>query len=252
MDITAAAMLPAQLASRVTDTALFTYYDDQSGERTELSVAQLGGWAARTMRLLQQGCGLGTGSRVAILLPPHWQTAAVFLGAWAAGMATTFHPVPGLPATSSGGRETFDATFVSAKRVGDWLEDKPEARHQFVLGLTADAFAGSGDPTGYRDYLTEAGRYPDSMPSPSDLAANGPALVDDSPYEEWDRLTQSIVESLGLRPGDRLLIDAAKHEHPVWWLLAPLAVGASVVLCANLDPALIAERSSAERVTRIL
>ncbi len=57
---------------------------------------------------------------------------------------------------------------------------------------------------------------------------------------------------LDLRAGDRLLIDAAEHEHPLKWLLAPLAAGASVVLCANLDPATVAARTAAEGVTRIL
>lgn len=35
-------------------------------------------------------------------------------------------------------------------------------------------------------------------------------------------------------------------------LLAPLAAGASVVLCANLDPERITSRVTAERVTRVL
>jgi hypothetical protein len=49
-----------------------------------------------------------------------------------------------------------------------------------------------------------------------------------------------------------VLVDAAGHEHPLKWQLAPLAVGASVVLCANLDPANVDARAAAERVTRVL
>jgi hypothetical protein len=49
-----------------------------------------------------------------------------------------------------------------------------------------------------------------------------------------------------------LLIDAGEHEHPLKWLLAPFAVGASVVLCANLDPAMVDARAAAEHVTRVL
>jgi hypothetical protein len=41
------------------------------------------------------------------------------------------------------------------------------------------------------------------------------------------RLPQSV--SLDLRAGNRLLINAAEHEHPATWLLAPLAAGAAVV-----------------------
>ena len=36
------------------------------------------------------------------------------------------------------------------------------------------------------------------------------------------------------------------------WLLAPLSVGASVVLCASLDPADVQSRAAAERATKVL
>jgi hypothetical protein len=61
-----------------------------------------------------------------------------------------------------------------------------------------------------------------------------------------------VAVSLDLRAGYRLSIDAAEHEHLLKWLLAPLAVGASVALCANLDPATVSDRAAAEHVTRVL
>ncbi len=59
-----------------------TYYDDASAERIELSAATLANWAAKTGNLLRDELGAGAGSRVAVLLPAHWQTAAVLFGAW--------------------------------------------------------------------------------------------------------------------------------------------------------------------------
>jgi hypothetical protein len=56
----------------------------------------------------------------------------------------------------------------------------------------------------------------------------------------------------GLRTGDRVLVDVAAHEQPVQWLFAPLSVGASILLCANLDSARLAERAAAEGVTHVL
>jgi hypothetical protein len=56
----------------------------------------------------------------------------------------------------------------------------------------------------------------------------------------------------GIVPGDRVLIDAARTEEPLLWLLAPLSVGAAVVLCANIDPADVRNRARAEGVTKIL
>ena len=59
-----------------------TYYDDAAGERIELSAVTLANWAAKTGNLLRDELGAGPGSRVAILLPAHWQTAAVLFGVW--------------------------------------------------------------------------------------------------------------------------------------------------------------------------
>ncbi len=59
-----------------------TYYDDATGERIELSAVTLANWAAKTGNLLRDELGGGAGSRVAVLLPAHWQTAAVLFGVW--------------------------------------------------------------------------------------------------------------------------------------------------------------------------
>lgn len=233
---------------------LITYYDDATGERTSLSAAALGGWAARTAGLLRDGCGLGPGGRAAVLLPPHWQTAAVLLGAWSVGVTVSLRPAAtaGLPVLEPGGDEPLDASFVAGDRLGSWLEDIPSARHRFVLGLGAHAAPLGEVPTGYLDYLAEVRRYPDTTPAYAAIRATDLATADGTSYQEFRSLAQAVAQSLGLRPGDRLLVDAAEHEHPASWLLAPLVAGASVVLCANLDPAVVRARSAAEGVTRVL
>ena len=57
-----------------------TYYDDATGERIELSAVTLANWAAKTGNLLRDELAAGPFSRVAVLLPAHWQTAAVLFG----------------------------------------------------------------------------------------------------------------------------------------------------------------------------
>jgi uncharacterized protein (TIGR03089 family) len=209
---------------------VLVYRDDATGERTELSATELGGWAARTAALLVDGCGTGKGARAAVLLPPHWQTAAVLLGAWSAGVAVEFRPwatagiAPALPGL-------LDAAFVSRARLDSWLEAVPAARHRFVLGLGPVA---APPPDGYRDYLAEVARYPDTPPAYRSIGRDDTASPDGTSYREWADIAQGIADSLGLRAGDRLLVDAGRHEQPVAWLLAPLVVGASVVLCANI------------------
>jgi uncharacterized protein (TIGR03089 family) len=85
----ASAVLTTLLAGGVAgaERPLLTYCDDATGERIDLTAMELGGWAARTAGLLRQGCHLEPGDRAAVLLPPHWQTAAVLLGAWSIGVA---------------------------------------------------------------------------------------------------------------------------------------------------------------------
>jgi uncharacterized protein (TIGR03089 family) len=246
--------LPGGGAAAAAARPLLTYYDDATGERTDLTAAALGGWAARTAALLHEGCELGTGDRVAVLLPPHWQTAAVLLGAWSAGVAVSFRlaATAGLPELGPGADEPLDATFVARPRIDDWLDHVPDARHRFVLGLAPGAAPLPEVPAGYRDYIAELGRYPDSLPAYATIRRTDAATVDGTSYGQWGSVAQGIATSLDLRASDRLLVDAAEHEHPIKWLLAPLSVGASVVVCANLDPDAVPDRVAAEGITRVL
>ena len=57
--IAAFAAVMASDASR----PLLTYFDDATGERTELSAATLGNWIAKTANLVTDGAGLGLTER---------------------------------------------------------------------------------------------------------------------------------------------------------------------------------------------
>lgn len=200
---------------------LLTWYDDASGDRTELSGTTLDNWVEKTANLLVDGSGLGPGDRAAVLLPPHWQTAAVLLGCWAAGVEVVTHP---------GG---VDVLFAAADRVGE-ARDWP-AGDQFALALAPFALPMREVPDGWQDYVVAVRAFGDVFPAyPRGVADELPA------------------DPFGLAAGDRVLIDAAAHPDPRDWLLAPLAAGASVVLCGNLDPAKVAARIASEKVTRDL
>lgn len=236
------------------DRPLLTYYDDATGERVDLTAAELGGWAARTASLLRDGCRMAAGDRAAVLLPPHWQTAAVLLGAWSLGIAVSYRPwaTAGLPATGPGAGDPFDAVFVSGQRLDSWLEEVPPATHRFVLHLDRGGTAPSGTPAGYRDYLTEVRRYPDDIPAYAAVRDTDPASPDGTTYQEWEALARGLATTMDLHAGDRLLVDATRNEQPVAWLLAPLTASATVVLCANLDHNALDDRIAAEGVTRVL
>ncbi len=245
------AALPTLPAVRV-DQPLLTYLDAQSGERTELTAAELGDWSARVAGLLRDECGLAPGSRVAVLLPPHWRTAAVLLGAWSVGMAVSFRPraTAGLPVLEPGGDRPYDAVFVTPERLDDWLEDVPDGLHRYLVGTGPVPLADL--PAGWLDWSVEVLRHAEHQADGPMLYASDPASPDGTSYAEWGLVAKAVADQLDLRVGDRLLVDTAEHDQPLKWLLAPLSAGASVVLGANLDPVARDALAAAEKVTRVL
>jgi uncharacterized protein (TIGR03089 family) len=182
-----------------------------------------------------------------VLLPPHWLTAAALLGAWSAGIAVSFRlsATAGLPVLEPGAGDPLDVTFVAADRIGSWLEDVPSAPHQF-------SFFAQEPPPGYRDFLAEARTHSGNVPAYGRTRRTDAASADGTTYGQWGNLAGELAGQLGLRAGDRLLVDAGEHEHPVKWLLTPLAAGASVVVCANAAPEAFTARIDSERATHVL
>jgi uncharacterized protein (TIGR03089 family) len=236
--------IPQALADAVRrdpTTPLLTWYDDATGDRTELSGATLDNWVSKTANLLVDGLGLGPGDTAAVLLPPHWQTAAVALGVSAAGLVADL-----------GGRpQPVDVLFTCPER-GSEAAGWPAA-DRYATGLLPLAMPLREIPPGFVDYVTEVRNHGDHFRgapvSPDDPALTGPAPL--SHLAVLRTATERAAE-LGIAAGDRVLIDTRAHPDPVDWLYAPLAVGASVVLCANLDPAKVTARAEAEKVTVLL
>jgi uncharacterized protein (TIGR03089 family) len=209
---------------------LLTYYDDATGERTELSGATLANWVAKTANLLVDGLGLGTGDVAGVALPPHWQTAAVLLGCWSAGLAVDLEP-----AGRAG--KTVEVGFASADRL-----DQVRADETYALAL--DPFGlgfRTGAPGGAQDYNEMVRGYGDHFSPITPVTPTTRALDDGRTHGDL------VAQAPPAQRGDRLLIDADAHPDPVYWLVAPLLAGASVVLCRNLDRARVSERLAAER-----
>lgn len=234
-------VLPGLLAAADPTRPVLTYYDDASGERTELSGATVDNWVAKTANLLVDGCGLGTGDRAAVWLPPHWQTAVILFGCWSAGLTVTG---PGAGTEPAGGVRV-DVVFAAADRV----TGAPDAPDRYALGLAPMAMPLAVVPDGWSDYVVEVRGHGDRFggyPRPADPA------TPDATHDELCARARRRAEALGLANGDRVLVDAGTHTDPLEWLLAPLAAGASVVLCGHLDPVRLADRRAAERITREL
>ncbi|MBW6437402.1 AMP-dependent synthetase [Actinoplanes hulinensis] len=230
---------------------LITYYDDATGERTGLTAAELGVWVAATAALLSGECGLRRGSRAGVLLPPHWQTAAVLLGAWAAGIEVSFRGwgAAGLDPDTG---PALDVTFVERRRVGSWLEDVPPAPYQFVLGLAPGGAPSPDVPHGYRDFPPAARAHLGTPPPSDGVAVGEAATVDGTTFGEYGAAAAAVAGARGIAAGDRVLVDTAACEEPLIWLMAPLTAGASIVLCSNMDRSRWDDRITSEGITRFL
>ncbi|OBK94817.1 TIGR03089 family protein [Mycobacterium asiaticum] len=213
-----------------------TYYDDATGERIELSAVTLANWAAKTANLLRDEMGAGPTSRIAVLLPAHWQTAAVLFGVWWIGAEAVLDG----PA---------DLALCTLDRL-DEADDAVAGGEVAVLSLDPFGRPVADLPVGVTDYATAVRVHGDQIvPEPQP----GPALAGQSPAQLLTACAQSAAKQ-GLTSSDRVLSTATweRPEQLVDGLLAILSVGGSLVQVANPDAAALPRRIEMEKVTRVL
>jgi uncharacterized protein (TIGR03089 family) len=221
---------------------LLTWYDDATGERTELSGATLANWVAKTANMLVDGCGLGVGSTAAVLTPPHWQTAALLLGVWTAGLViTSSQGTASSPGTASS-HAAADVAFVPPGQPAS-------APDTFAVGLHPFAMPVRDLPPGVQDWVSSArvhGDFYGGPLPPDDAPALGPLT-----QTGLVSLATSRADALGLAAGSRVLITVDDHPDPVDWLLAPIVAGCTLVACAHPDPSTLEKRATVERAVLI-
>lgn len=213
-----------------------TYYDDANGERIELSAATLANWAAKTGNLLRDEFGAGPASRVAVLLPAHWQTAAVLFGVWWIGAEVLL--------------EAGDADIALC--TADRLDEADTTGAAEVAVLSLDPFGRPAPdlPVGVTDYATAVRVHGDQIVAERNP---GPALAGRS-VDQVLASCQKSATTRGLTAADRVLSTASwdRPDDLIDSLLAVLAVGGSLVQVANADPAALPRRMETEKVTRLL
>jgi uncharacterized protein (TIGR03089 family) len=212
-----------------------TYYDDATGERIELSTVTLANWAAKTGNLLRDELGAGPGTRVAVLLPAHWQTAAVLFGIWWIGAEVV------LDGTSA------DLGLCTAGRLAE-ADDAVGAGEIAVLSLDPFGKPVADLPVGVTDYATAVRVHGDQI-SPErnpGLALDGRSVAD----VLADARTSATRQ--GFAAGDRVMSMAGwdDADELIDHLAAVFAIGASLVQVANPDPTALDRRRQMEKVTR--
>jgi uncharacterized protein (TIGR03089 family) len=243
-DRTPADLLRSALAAEP-GRPLVTYYDDTTGERVELSAATLANWVAKTANLLQDELGAEPGDRVALLLPAHWQTAAWLLACAATGTVADIGGDPAAAAVAVAGPDRLaEARACPGERI--------------ALGLRPLGARFPQVPEGFTDYAVAVPGQPDDFAAWEPPGPGDPALaVDGHELTGAELLERAAADAaaLGLVAGDRLM---SQLDYDSWrglsaGLYAPLAAGASVVLCrppGALDDEARARRVASEKITR--
>lgn len=213
-----------------------TYYDESTGERSELSVKSLANWVAKTHFLLTDELGLGPGDRAFVSVPLHWVSVPALLGCLTAGLE--------LSDDASDAAVAFVTadTAASAAGVGD----------VFAVA-SASAATGFGDsaPDGTRDYVRSVRPQPDVWRTVRFGAADGDPAIGGRSRAELAERARERARELGLSSGARLLVTRAVSRLDDWLdaLFVPLAVGGSVVYVVGGDGAVLERRAEQERVT---
>lgn len=209
----------AELLRRDPSRPFVTYYDEASGERAELSAKSLANWVAKTHHYLGDELGLGAGDTALLTVPRHWLSVPMLLGCLTAGLALT-DVAPADVAFIGTGDD------ASADGVADVLD--PD-RYVTAVRPQPDVWSG-----------VQFGAGPEDPCLPGLARAAAAALA------------QRRAADLGLDPGARVLTTRPWAGVDDWvdTLLAPLAVGGSVVYVANCtDDAVLERRIQQERVT---
>jgi uncharacterized protein (TIGR03089 family) len=211
-----------------------TYYDDATGERIELSTATLANWAAKTGNLLRDELGAVPSSRVAVMLPAHWQTAAVLFGIWWIGaeVVTTGQA---------------DIALCTIDRLTD-ADDAVGMGEIAVLSLDPFGKPVPDLPVGVTDYATAVRVHGDQI---SPERAPGVAL-DGRSVADVLTAARTSAGAQGFAAGDRVMSVASWGDADELTdnLLAVYAIGASLVQVANPDQAALDRRRQTEKVTR--
>jgi len=213
-----------------------TYYDEASGERSELSAKSLANWVAKTHHLLGDELGLGAGDTALLAIPAHWISVPIVLGCLTAGLAL-----------SASGRA--DVAFVDdASGV-----DAPEV--YAVNPARAATGFGAAPPSDATDYVSAVRPQPDAWPSVQFGATEHDPCLDGRTRRETVDYARERAVQLGLAESARVLATRTWSGPSDWidTLLAPLAVGGSVVYVANCaDQSVLERRAAQELVTNLV
>jgi len=210
---------------------LLTFYDLDSGARTELSATSFSNWVDKTSNLLVDDVAVDEGDVISMPLaleaPGHWLTAVWQLSCWQVGLVVDLT------------NPTLPAAVVTGRRWQAYAE-----RDVFACALDPMGF-GFGDPLpdGIHDYAVEVRRHADKFFGPSpDSAAT--AWVDAE-----RSLTQADLIKVDGPPARRLVRAGEPWTTCRDGVVTALVTGGSAVVVVGSDADQVARIADSERAT---
>jgi uncharacterized protein (TIGR03089 family) len=212
-----------RLLSGLPDPArpFLTYYDEDTGERVELSGVTAANWVAKTSNFLVDDLDAGPGTRVRLGLPSHWLRHVWLLSCWSVGAAVV------------------DAGADIGVSGPDLVADEP-VRVAASLRPLGARFA--EPPEGFLDLGAEVPPHGDHFLPLDPPTPETPAVdLDGRTATQGELITQSAPSSrrLLLRPGS--VVDDVDR------LVAAGLGGGSLVLVTGGDDAAVARLAEQER-----
>jgi uncharacterized protein (TIGR03089 family) len=212
---------------------LVTFYDDATGERTELSVTTWGTWVAKVSSLLADELEVEHGDRLLVDLPAHWLGTVVLGAAWACGIEVVWEG-------------DADAVVTGPEGLARWAA---EADAIPVLATALHPLArpfADGVPAGVHDLGVEVWSQPDvyaAYPGPAD---DDVAVTGTTQAELWGSAAAGEL----LADGGRLLSEAnPASPSGLASLTEPLARSGSLVLVTRVSAERRERIAADERVT---
>jgi uncharacterized protein (TIGR03089 family) len=228
------ALLAERLRQRVRldgSAPLFTFYDLESGDRTELSATSFSNWVDKTSNLLVDEVAVGEGDVISMPLAleasGHWLTAVWQLACWQVGLAVDLTN-PSLPAAVVTGRQ--------------WQGHAE--RDIFACALHPLGFGfGEPLPDGVRDYAIEvrshADKYYGYPPEPGAIA-----------WVDAERiLSQAELSNVDGQPARRLVRVGDPWATCRNGIVTALVTGGSAVVVVGGDADQVSRIADSEHVT---
>jgi uncharacterized protein (TIGR03089 family) len=229
-----AMLLTERLRQRVRvdgSAPLFTFYDLDSGARTELSAATFSNWVEKTSNLLADEVAVDQGDVISMPLaveaPGHWLTAVWELACWQVGLVVDI---------TSGSSPA--AAVVTGPRWHGYAE-----REVFACALHPMGFGfGEPLPDGIRDYAIEVRNHADSYSGP-------PPDADTTAWMDAERtLSQADLVKVDGPPLRRLVRAASPWPTCRDGVVTALVTGGSAVVVVGGNADQLARVTDSERV----